>query len=244
MIDRLIDKANGNILSQYGYDGENRTTWFGNINKTTNGYQVYSLLTDDWGGLNQQPCVWNINTNGSIQNVRKLVNPLGLGWQTFADGGFVVSSAANSSNYDPIIAKVNAAGALEWSKKFVLDGSQLINSIVPMPDGGYAGIGTNNLRSITPAICGDAPAMYLCGLNEPINPTVEIEPDDPCKDIDQLVLHSTTEAWILYQQTVKDDFDKKYPGKMFGRKRYRILYGRSGERKRVSLYIILLRSSR
>lgn len=212
-----LDKANGNILSQYGYDGENRTTWFGKINKTTDGYQVYSLLTDDWGGLNQQPCVWNIYTNGSIHNVRKLVIPtlpdFGYGWQTLADGGFVVSTAVNSSSSDPIISKVNAAGTLEWSKKFVLDGSQLINSIVPMPDGGYAGIGTSDLRSITPPVCGDAPAMYLCGLNDPVNPTLEIEPDDPCNDINQLVLHATTEAWTLYLQTVKDDFDKKYQEK-------------------------------
>lgn len=60
------------------------------------------------------------------------------------------------------------------------------------------------------APCSEPLTTYLCGLNVPINHTYETEPDDPCQDVYPLIANASVEAWKLYMETVKDNFDKAY----------------------------------
>ena len=143
-----LDKSNGAMQWIKGYDAEGRSTWMGKIGKTASGYQVFSLITDNYLDQNQQECIWNLNTDGTVQNVRKLSIPTGwtisYGWYPLADGGFVAINSDNSDESDAIFCRVNANGTLAWSKKHVRNGKQQLPTVMPSPDGGYAGIGFSN----------------------------------------------------------------------------------------------------
>jgi hypothetical protein len=143
-----LDKANGAMQWVKGYDAENRGTWMYKINKTNTGYQVFSVLTDDYFGLNQQECIWNLGTDGTVQNVKKLSIPntwtISTGLSTLADGGFVAINGENNNGSDAIFCRVNADGSLGWSKKFARSGKQQFVTVLPSPEGGYTGFGINS----------------------------------------------------------------------------------------------------
>ncbi len=61
--------------------------------------------------------------------------------------------------------------------------------------------------------CSVPPATHLCGLNLPIGQEFEIEPDDPCDDVVDLILVSALIAWEEYKVKIKNDFDKAYQDK-------------------------------
>ena len=117
-----LDKTNGAIQWVKRYDAEGRSSWFSKIAKTSTGYQLRSAITDNFSAQNQQLCIWNVNTDGTVQNVRKLVIPgistISIGWYPQADGGFIVANGENTNNSDVILSKVNANGTVEWSKKY------------------------------------------------------------------------------------------------------------------------------
>jgi hypothetical protein len=128
-----LDKTNGAVQWIKRYDAEGRSTWFGKVAKTSTGYQVRSTITDNFSDQNQQLCIWNLNTDGTVQNVRKLVIPgiwnISVGWYPQDDGGFIVANGENSNNSDVILSKINANGTVEWSKKYPRAGRQNIYSI-------------------------------------------------------------------------------------------------------------------
>jgi hypothetical protein len=78
------------------YDADGRSTWFSKVVKTNSGYQVHSVITDNFGSQNLQVCIWNLNADGSFQNARKIIIPgiwtIGAGWHAFSDGSFLVAS--------------------------------------------------------------------------------------------------------------------------------------------------------
>ena len=143
-----LDKTNGAVQWIKRYDAEGRSTWFGKVAKTSTGYQVRSTITDNFSDQNQQLCIWNLNTDGTVQNVRKLVIPgiwnISVGWYPQDDGGFIVANGENSNNSDVILSKINANGTVEWSKKYPRAGRQYIYSIRPSVEGGYFILGNNN----------------------------------------------------------------------------------------------------
>jgi len=143
-----LDKANGDLQWVKGYDGENRSTWFSKISKVNNGYQVYSVITDNFVDQNQQECIWNLGTDGTVQSVKKLVVPgirtNSVGWCPLADGGFMATNGQSNSSSDALLCRVNSSGVMDWSKKFGGTGVQIINAIVPAGNGGYILSGVNN----------------------------------------------------------------------------------------------------
>ena len=143
-----LDKSNGAIQWIKRYDAENRSTWFGKAAKTNTGYQVIAAITDNFSSQNQQLSIWNLNADGTFQNIRKLVIPgiwsISAGWRAFDDGGFIIANGENNNNSDVIVSKVNANGSIAWSKKFQRPGKQQVNSILSSFDNGYVAIGTNN----------------------------------------------------------------------------------------------------
>ena|SRR5688572_8671161 len=156
-----LDKSNGAVQWIKGYDAENRSTWFSKIRKTNTGYQVFGVITDNFLDQNQQQCIWNLNTDGTVQNVRKLVIPgiytASVGWLARPDGGFVAMGGENNNSSDILFSQVNANGSLAWSKKYVRSGRQMITHIVASPYGGYAGVGINNNAGTIP----DSNNVYL-----------------------------------------------------------------------------------
>lgn len=156
-----LDKSNGTVQWIKGFDAENRSTWMFNINKTNSGYQVLSVVTDDFTDQNQQECVWNLNTDGSLQNVRKLSIPgtwsPSYGWYPLSDGGFIAANGENNSGSDIIVCRVNADGSLGFSKKYSRPGKQVIYKIQAGAEGGYglAGYNTNS------AAIADSSNVYL-----------------------------------------------------------------------------------
>ena len=156
-----LDKSNGAVQWIKGYDAENRSTYLGRLAKTNTGYQVGSVISDNFTPQNQQLCIWSLNTDGTLQNVRKLVIPgiwsISYGWHPLADGGFVAVNSENTATSDAIICRVNANGSLAWSKKYIRTGKQQILSLSPSPEGGYAGIGTNN----NPGTIADSNNVYV-----------------------------------------------------------------------------------
>jgi hypothetical protein len=156
-----LDKSNGVIQWIKGYDAENRSTWLGKLTKTSTGYQVGSVITDNYADQNQQLCIWNLNTDGTIQNVRKLSIPgiwsISYGWYSLADGGFIAVNSENNATSDAIICRVNANGSLAWSKKYIRTGRQQITGISASAEGGYAATGTNN----NPGTIADSNNVYV-----------------------------------------------------------------------------------
>ncbi len=149
-----LDKLNGNIQWMRGYDGENRSTQFYRIRKNGSGFQVLGLVMDGFNTVNQQNFVWNLQADGTVQNVRKMVIPgtqnLDFGWYPRADGGFITVNGEYTSNSDLYISNVNPDGSLAWSKKFVRPGQQFINNVMPLLEGGYAAVGYNNTPGGSP----------------------------------------------------------------------------------------------
>jgi hypothetical protein len=148
-----LDKSTGVLQWIRSYDAENRSTLMAKIRVTASGYQVFSLVADDFTGTNQQQCIWNLTTDGSVQNVRKIVVPgvqtSSSGWHALADGGFVVANGESNNNADVLFTQVNATGTISWSKKYARNGRQVIKAIVSSPEGGYAGTGVNNNAGTT-----------------------------------------------------------------------------------------------
>lgn len=148
-----IDKTNGAIQWIRSYDAESRSTWFGSITKTTTGYQVHGSITDNFGSTNEQTAIWNLNTDGTVQNVRKTVVPgiqtISYGLQAFADGGFAVANSENNNGSDVVLTKVNAAGSIVWSKKYQRAGRQQIYPLNLSNEGGYVLAGMNNNAGTT-----------------------------------------------------------------------------------------------
>ena len=149
-----LDKSTGAVQWIRTYDADNnRHMLMAKIRVTSVGYQVLSFVMDDFNGTNLQQCIWNLNTDGTVQNVRKIVVPgiqtSGYGWYPQADGGFVVANGENNNSADIVFSQVNANGTLAWSKKYVRNGKQWIRAIIPSPEGGYAATGNNNNAGTT-----------------------------------------------------------------------------------------------
>src|SRR6266487_3139350 len=156
-----LDKSNGAVQWIKGYDAENRSTWMFKIAKTSTGYQVASLLHDDFTGQNQQECIWNLNTDGSVQNVKKLVIPgtwsISYGWYSLGDGGFIAANGENNNGSDIIVCRVNGDGSLGYAKKYTRPGKQGIYGITAGSEGGHGLVGNNtNAPSIV-----DSNNVYL-----------------------------------------------------------------------------------
>ena len=130
------------------YDADGRSTWFSKVAKTNSGYQVHSIITDNFGSQNLQVCIWNLHADGSFQIARKIVIPgiwtIGAGWHAFANGGFLVASGENNNSSDVTISNVTATGSIAWSKKFQRPGRQQVYSIESTAAGGYLAVGDNN----------------------------------------------------------------------------------------------------
>ncbi len=157
-----LDKSTGVVQWIRTYDIEvNRHMMMAKVRVTNTGYQVFSLVMDDFAGTNQQQVIWNLNTDGTVQNVRKMVVPgiqtSGYGWSPLADGSFVVANGENNNGADVIFTQVNAAGNMLWSKKYFRGGKQWIRAMVPSPEGGYAATGNNNNAGTT----ADSTDIYL-----------------------------------------------------------------------------------
>lgn len=157
-----LDKVNGNIQWIRGIDGENRSTQFYRIRRNGAGFQMMGLGMDDYNTTNQQNYIWNLNADGTVQNVRKMVIPgiqnLDFGWYPRSDGGFISVNGDYTANSDLYISNVNPDGSLAWSKKYLRAGQQFINNLMPSPEGGYAGVGYNNNIGALPL---DSNEVYL-----------------------------------------------------------------------------------
>ncbi|HRG83067.1 MAG TPA: hypothetical protein PLO99_11180 [Chitinophagaceae bacterium] len=145
-----LDKSTGSAQWRNTYDAEfGRHMLMAKVRVINTGYQVFSLIMDDFAGSNQQQCIWNIGSNGSVLSLRKIVIPglqtSGYGWTPLADGGFVVANGENITNPDILLTQVNVNGTIGWSKKYIRNGRQVIRSIAASPEGGYAGVGINNI---------------------------------------------------------------------------------------------------
>jgi len=68
----------------------------------------------------------------------------------------------------------------------------------------------DTIVNATPTPCGTPFPTHLCGLNDPVQWQVDWDPDDPCKDIDQLIWNATVETLTRYLEKVKNDFIKAY----------------------------------
>lgn len=158
-----VNKADGVMIWSQGYDADNRSTWFSKIEKTTIGYQILSLITDDFLDLNQQMAVWNLNTNGQVLNVRQLNIPgtktNSSGWLPMVDGGFVAATNDINGEEGIIISKINATGNLNWARRYDRPGLNYLYSITASPQGGVAAVGLANLAP--PAINGYADSSEI-----------------------------------------------------------------------------------
>ncbi len=157
-----LDKATGAVQWKRTYDIDiNRHTMMAKIRTTSSGYQVFALVMDDFNGTNQQHCVWNLATDGTVQSVRKLIVPgiqtSSYGWVPLPDGSFVVANGESNNAADVIMTKVNAAGNIVWSKKYARAGKQAIRVLIGSPDGGFAAAGINN----NPGISADSSDVYF-----------------------------------------------------------------------------------
>jgi hypothetical protein len=161
-----LDKSTGAVQWIRTYAAEvNRHVYTSRIRVINSGYQMITFLMDDFNGTNLQQCIWNLNTDGTVQNVRKMVvsglQTSGYGWTPLADGGFVVANGENNNTADIIYSKVNANGTLGWSKKYLWGGRQWIRAMVPSPEGGYAAAGMNNIAGTT----ADSNDVYLARID-------------------------------------------------------------------------------
>lgn len=68
---------------------------FYRIRKNGSGFQVLGLVMDGFNTVNQQNFVWNLQADGTVQNVRKMVSPgtqnLDFGWYPRADEVLLLS---------------------------------------------------------------------------------------------------------------------------------------------------------
>lgn len=209
-----LNVSNGNIVYTREYDADNRSTWFNKISLADGGYQVHSVVTDDYNNSNVQNYIWSIYPDGTVHHVRKLVIPgtstSSFGWLAREDGGFITANSASTSTADIIYSSVSPSGTIEWSNTLVVEGQQAIHTITATAGGGYALAGVSNARNILPPVCGEPLPSYLCGLNDPIHQELEIEADNPCDDYLFLATQASIEAYNLYLTRVKNDFDKAY----------------------------------
>src|SRR5436190_4026912 len=156
-----LNTSNGALQWVRRYDAEARSTWVVKTVKTNTGYQALSGITDNFTLQNQQLCIWNLNSDGTVQNVRKLVIPgvqtISGGWHGLANGDYVVAQGENTINSDVLLSRVSASGTIAWTKRFQRTGRQLINSILPSTDNGYILTGSNNNAGTT----NDSSNVYL-----------------------------------------------------------------------------------
>ncbi|MEQ1676014.1 MAG: DUF6443 domain-containing protein, partial [Chitinophagaceae bacterium] len=161
-----LDLSDGAVEWVNGYDAENRSTWFNKISKTNSGYQVFSIITDNFSDQNQQECIWNLDTDGNVQDIRKLVIPgnwtISYGWHPLSDGGFIGVNGANNSGSDVIVCHVDASGNVDWSKKYITTGKQQITTIAPSSGGGYVCTGINN----NPGTVADSNDVYVMRIDD------------------------------------------------------------------------------
>lgn len=143
-----VNKSDGTLVWTKSYDGDGRSTWFGKIAKTTAGYQVVSLLTDNFVDLNQQQAVWNMNLNGELISARKLVIPgiktNSAGWIPQSDGGFIAGNGDANGQEDVYLTRVNANGDIQWVKKEAMAGRQFLSALLMDKEGGVSGSGVHN----------------------------------------------------------------------------------------------------
>lgn len=157
-----LDKATGAVQWKRTYDAEfGRHVMFAKIRPINSGFQVYGLINDDFSGSNVQHLIYNLNTDGTVQSVRKPgvvgTHTASYGWHPFPDGSFLVANGENTNASDPIYTKVNADGTIAWSKKYARNGKQWIRAIVPAQEGGFAAVGNNNYYGTT----ADSTNIYL-----------------------------------------------------------------------------------
>src|SRR5262249_43539536 len=112
---------------------------------------IFSIVSSDFAGTNQQNIIWNVDANGAAQSASKtivsgLTSP-STGELSFADGSYLVTNTTNTANADMLLTKVKADGTIDWSKKYTADGQQLMKMIVPTLEGGYAIAGISNISS-------------------------------------------------------------------------------------------------
>ena len=162
-----LDKANGLVQWKRTYDANsNRHMLMAKIRVINSGYQVFSLEMDDFIGTNQQQCVWNLGTDGTVQNIRRITVPgthtSGYGWTPLPDGSFVVANGENNNGADILFTQVNATGSIVWSKKYQRSGRQWIRAMIASPEGGYAAVGINNNAGTT----ADSNDVYLIRIDD------------------------------------------------------------------------------
>jgi hypothetical protein len=149
-----LDKIDGSILLNKRFKAEARSTLMAKIHKTTSGYQIYSLVCDDFIGSNQNAEIWNVAPDGTVQNIRKLIIQgeitSSYGWLTTSDGGFIVATGQSGTSADIYFTQVNSTGGINWSKKFLRSGQQILRNIALSPEGGFAGAGLTTTQPTIP----------------------------------------------------------------------------------------------
>ncbi|HVU57803.1 MAG TPA: RHS repeat-associated core domain-containing protein [Puia sp.] len=144
-----INKSNGNVIWSKSYDFDSRCNWFFDINKTTNGYIINSVMTDDFDPDdpgNIQPVVVELDKNGDTLRIRKIPSPPGA--QTGAatvfptpDGGYISSQSEDSAISSIHIYKTGSSGNIEWGNRIKFVDDQRLARLIVNSDGTYTGGG-------------------------------------------------------------------------------------------------------
>ncbi len=139
-----FDLATGNVLWTKTYDMDNRANRFRYINKVADGFIINGANHDGFDSDNTINVLVKTDFNGNIVSKKEygipgmrdgLINPT-------PDGGYLfeIGLDPNNPNSDIHLMKIDAAGAIQWTKKYPLPGCQWINQTVI--DGNYiVGVG-------------------------------------------------------------------------------------------------------
>src|SRR5688572_20213410 len=143
-----VNSSNGSLYWSKGYDINSRNNGFIEIFKTIGGYLINTFDNASFSVLDYRIIPLKIDGNGNVLLVKNLDVP-GQALPHYgslgptADGGFVAATSGLTAG-DIFIHKINAAGNLSWSKKYIRPGNEFIFEIMPAVGGGFIGVGLHN----------------------------------------------------------------------------------------------------
>lgn len=143
-----LDPANGNVLWSRKYDVDGRNNFGGTaLYRKGNEYLLQMTTLNDFTNVNTgRTMIVGIDLNGQATDVKEIIAPdymlNGSGmFALTADGGMAVLHNEDNGNGDFNLIKFNAAGVLEWARKYPITAVQTNTVLRITPDGGFISSG-------------------------------------------------------------------------------------------------------
>lgn len=129
-----LDLATGNLVWTKSYDFDSRANWTGNIQAVSDGLIYLTINADGYGSENAKPGILKTDFNGNIIWAREYSIPNCREGRVIVlpDGGFMMvqSELPHDAASDFYLMRIDAAGAIMWTKKYARTGAEWLNGII------------------------------------------------------------------------------------------------------------------